>query len=75
MVKDHRWKVGIFLGISLIGLTASFLTLPALMDEGTSKNAYTETLEKLQTSENKMLDFIANERKELSSRINGLSFP
>ena len=45
-----KWKIGIILGIVLITITGSLLTLPFLMDENNSNNSYQESFSKLKSN-------------------------
>ena len=58
------------MGIALITITGSLITLPFLMDENNSNNSYQESFSKLKSSENKMLDFVQQEKNELATRMN-----
>lgn len=66
-------KIGIFLGIALITITGSLITLPLLMDENNTNNSFQESFSKLKSSENKMLDFVQQEKNELATRMNQLN--
>ena len=61
------------MGIALITITGSLITLPFLMDETNSNNSYQESFSKLKSSENKMLDFVQQEKNELATRMNQLN--
>jgi uncharacterized membrane protein len=65
-----KWKIGIILGIVMITITGSLLTLPFFMDENNSKNSFQDSFSKLKSSENKMLDFIEQEKNEVATRMN-----
>ncbi len=69
-MSKKKWKIGIFLGIALITITGSLITLPFLMDENNSNNSYQESFSKLKSSENKMLDLIEQEKNEIATRMN-----
>ena len=62
-MKDKKRILAIIAGIGCIVATASLMMLPATMSES-DQNPYTETFEQLQTSEDKMLDMIAQEREQ-----------
>ena len=72
-MSKKKWKIGIFLGIVLITITGSLITLPLLMDENNTNNSFQETFSKLKSSENKMLDFVQQEKNELETRMNQLN--
>jgi uncharacterized membrane protein len=72
-VSKKKWKIGIFLGIVLITITSSLITLPLLMDENNTNNSFQESFSKLKSSENKMLDFVQQEKNELATRMNQLN--
>ena len=63
-------KIGILLGIALITITGSLSSLPFLMDENNSKNSIQDSFSKLESSENRMLDFIEQEKNEIAIRMN-----
>ncbi len=65
-----KWKIGIILGIAMITITTSLVSLPFLMDENNSNNSFQDSFSKLKSSENKMLDFIEQEKNDLATRIN-----
>ncbi len=68
-----KWKIGIILGIAMITITTSLVSLPFLMDENNSNNSYQDSFSKLKSSESKMLDFIEHEKNEMATRINQYS--
>lgn len=72
-MSKKKWKIGIFLGIVLITITGSLITLPLLMDENNTNNSIQESFSKLKSSENKMLDFVQQEKNELATRMNQLN--
>ena len=72
-MSKKKWKIGIFLGIVLITITGSLITLPLLMDENNTNNSFQESFSKLKSSENKMLDFVQHEKNELATRMNQLN--
>ena len=72
-MSKKKWKIGIFLGITLITITGSLITLPLLMDENNTNNSFQESFSKLKSSENKMLDFVQQEKNELATRMNQLN--
>ncbi len=72
-MSKKKWKTGIFLGIALITITGSLITLPLLMDENNTNNSFQESFSKLKSSENKMLDFVQQEKNELATRMNQLN--
>ena len=72
-MSKKKWKIGIFLGIVLITITSSLITLPLLMDENNTNNSFQESFSKLKSSENKMLDFVQQEKNELETRMNQLN--
>lgn len=61
------------MGIALITITGSLITLPLLMDENNTNNSFQESFSKLKSSENKMLDFVQQEKNELATRMNQLN--
>lgn len=61
------------MGIALITITGSLITLPLLMDENNTDNSFQESFSKLKSSENKMLDFVQQEKNELATRMNQLN--
>ena len=61
------------MGIALITITGSLITLPLLMDENNTNNSFQESFSKLKSSENKMLDFVQQEKNELETRMNQLN--
>lgn len=58
------------MGIALITITGSLSSLPFLMDENNSKNSIEDSFSKLESSENRMLDFIEQEKNEIAIRMN-----
>ena len=72
-MSKKKWKIGIFLGITLITITGSLITLPLLMDENNTNNSFQESFSKLKSSENKILDFVQQEKNELATRMNQLN--
>lgn len=57
----------------MITITGSLITLPLLMDENNTNNSFQESFSKLKSSENKMLDFVQQEKNELATRMNQLN--
>jgi hypothetical protein len=43
------------------------------MDENNTNNSFQESFSKLKSSENKMLDFVQQEKNELATRMNQLN--
>ena len=68
-MSNKKWIIGIILGIALIAITGSLLTLPFFMDENNSNNSFQDSFSKLKSSENKMLDFIEQEKNDLAIRM------
>lgn len=54
----------------MITITGSLSSLPFLMDENNSKNSIEDSFSKLESSENRMLDFIEQEKNEIAIRMN-----
>jgi len=68
---SRKTKLGIVIGISIIVSVASMTSLPFTNSESSTKANYQKSMKNFHTSEEKMLDFIAQEKTELESKIGG----
>ncbi len=75
MQKEIGWKLGIIAAISIITITGSLMALPFMMVEKESKNTHDIMFGKLKTAEDKMLDFIEQERKEYQEKVKQATLP
>jgi len=71
MPFSRKTKLGIVIGISIIVSVASMTSLPFTNSESSMKANYQKSMKNFHTSEEKMLDFIAQEKTELESKIGG----
>ena len=69
MQKEMGMKLGIIAAISIIALTGSLLALPFVMVEKESKSTQDIMFGKLKTAEDKMFDFIEQERNEYLEQV------
>jgi hypothetical protein len=67
-------KIGIIVGIGLIVFTVSLLSLP-FSDSNVIQKTTQTSIDRVESSEAKMLDVIAQERAELEWKIGGKSQP
>lgn len=74
MVKEKGWKIGIVVGIILIISTVSLMTLP-FENEVDGESPVEIAFEKMESSENKLLNFIDKEKADLSAKMNHFSYP
>ncbi len=70
MKYSLKAKIGIIVGIGLIMFTVSLLSLPFSDSNAIQKTTQT-SIDKVESSEAKMLDVIAQERAELEWKIGG----
>jgi len=71
MPFSRKTMLGIVIGISLIVSVASMTSLPLTNSESSTKANYQKSMKDFHASEEKMLDFIAQEKTELESKIGG----
>ncbi len=71
MSFSRKTKLGIVIGISIIVSVASMMSLPFINSESSTKVNYQKSMNNFQESEEKLLDFIAQEKTELESKIGG----
>jgi len=64
-------KIGIIVGIGLIMFTVSLLALPFSESQNSIQKATQSSIQKVESSEEKMLDVIAQEKSELEWKIGG----
>lgn len=75
MKYSLKAKIGIIAGIGLIVFTVSLLGLPFSDSQNAMQKATLSSIKKVESSEEKMLDVIAQERAELEWKIGGKSQP
>ncbi len=64
------------MGISIIVAVASMTSLPFIESESSTKAKYQKSMKNFQDSEEKLLEFIEQEKTELASKIGGkIKFP
>jgi hypothetical protein len=71
MKYSRKAKLGIVIGMGLIVFTVSLLSLPFSDSQNVVQKATQTSIEKVESSEAKMLDVIAQERAELEWKIGG----
>ena len=71
MPFSRKTMLGIVIGMSIIVSVASLMSLPFTNSESSTKANYQKSMNDFQASEEKMLDFIAQEKMELESKIGG----
>ena len=71
MPYGKKAKLGIIIGMSIIVSVASMMSLPFVSSESSTKASYQKSMKDFQESEEKMLDFIEQEKTELESKISG----
>lgn len=69
MQYSTKVRIGAVVGIMLIASVASLLALP--FTSSNMQTVHQESIQKMESSEEKMLDFIAHEKSELESKIGG----
>lgn len=74
LLIEKGWKIGIVVGIILIIGTASLMALP-FESESKRPNPVTTTFEEMEKSEEDLLDFIEQEKAELSTKMSPFSYP
>ena len=70
MKYSLKAKIGIIVGIGLIMFTVSLLSLP-FSDSNVIQKTTQSSIDRVESSEAKMLDVIAQERAELEWKIGG----
>lgn len=70
-MKSSKTKIGVIIGIGIIVSVASMMSFPMMDSESSAKTTYQKNIKQLQTSEEKMLNFIEQEKMELESKIGG----
>lgn len=70
MKYSLKAKIGIIIGIGLIMFTVSLLSLP-FSDSNVIQKTTQSSIDRVESSEAKMLDVIAQERAELEWKIGG----
>lgn len=75
MKYSLKAKIGIVIGMGLIVFTVSLLSLPFSDSQNVVQKATHTSIEKVESSEAKMLDVIAQERAELEWKIGGMLQP
>ena len=73
-MKEKGLKIGIIIGVILIFSTASLMALPFENAEK-EQNPLNTALDKMKSSEKRVLDFIDQEKAELSSKMKDFSYP
>ena len=71
MKYSRKAKLGIIIGIGLIVFTVSLLGLPFSESQNAMQKVTHTSIEKVESSEAKMLDVIAQEKAELEWKIGG----
>jgi len=71
MQYTNKTKIATVIGIGLIVFVASLVGLPFISSESTVQKITHEPINKLEESEEKMLDVIMQERSEFESKIGG----
>ena len=71
MKYSRKAKLGIIIGIGLIVFTVSLLGLPFSESQNAMQKITHTSIEKVESSEAKMLDVIAQEKAELEWKIGG----
>ena len=69
MQKEIGMKLGLIAAISIIVLTGSLMALPFMMTEKEPEKKHGIMFGKLKDAEDKMLDFIEQERKEYQEKL------
>jgi hypothetical protein len=64
-------KVGIVIGVGLIVFTVSLLSLPFSESDNVVQHATQSSIQKVESSEAKMLDLIQHEKSELEWKLGG----
>lgn len=76
MQYTTKTKIAIIVGIGLIVFVASLLELPFMNSDSAMQKVSHESIKKLEEPEEKMHDFIVQEKTELESKIGGkIKFP
>jgi hypothetical protein len=75
MKYSRKAKLGTIVGIGLIVFTVSLLGLPFSDSQNVVQKATSTSIERVESSEAKMLDVIAQERAELEWKIGGKILP
>ncbi len=71
MKYSRKAKIGVIVGIGLIVFTVSLLSLPFSDSQNVIQKTTQSSIQKVESSEEKMLDVIAQERAELEWKIGG----
>lgn len=64
-------KISAVIGVVLIVFVASLLALPFMNSDSNIQPSHQESIKKLESTEERMLDFIAQEKTEFESKIGG----
>jgi hypothetical protein len=76
MRYSTKTKIGIVVGIGLIVFVVSLLNLPFMNTDSSVQKITQKSIDKVEESEEKLLDFITHEKAELAAKTNGaVSFP
>lgn len=76
MKYSTKTKIGVVIGIGLIVFVVSLLNLPFMNSDSSVQKITQKNIDKIEESEEKMLDFITHEKSELAAKTNGkISFP
>ena len=67
----NKTRVAIVIGMSIIIFVASLVGLPFMNSDSSMQKVSHENIKKVDESEEKMLDLIAQEKAELESKIGG----
>jgi hypothetical protein len=70
-MQSIKTKIAIVVGIGLIVFVASMLGLPFINSDLSVQKISHDNIKKLDESEKKILDFTAQEKTELESKISG----
>jgi len=77
VASENKWKIAAFLGIVLIIGTASLIFMPFTTEKEDNgpKTPFHGTFENMRAAENNMMNFINQEKKEISAQLQQFSFP
>lgn len=76
MRPDVKTKIALVSGICLIVLVASMVTLPFRNADSAVQKASHDSIQKLENSEKRMLNFMTHEKSEIKSNMGGkTNFP
>jgi hypothetical protein len=77
VASDNKWKIAAFLGIVLIIGTASFMFLPFSSEKENDgpKTPFHGTFQNMRSAEDNMMNFINEEKAQISAQLQQFSFP